>query len=60
MSSGDLAYLADRFAVLAEVAAIDGELALLERRYGRLAESADIRRRLLVVSATICEQARAG
>jgi hypothetical protein len=56
MLPGDLAYLADRFAVLAEVAAIERDLAALEQRDGRLAGSADIRRRLLAVSATVCEQ----
>jgi hypothetical protein len=55
MLTGDLAYLADRIAVLAEVAAIEHDLAVLEQRDGLLVESADIRRRLRAVCEQVCD-----
>jgi hypothetical protein len=53
---GDLAFVANRLAVLAEAVSIERDLTALEQRYGRLTESADIRRRLHAVCATVCEQ----
>jgi hypothetical protein len=58
MSRSDLAFLTDRIDLLAEVAALEVDVAVFERRYGFVPELADLRRRLDIVRAVVLGQVR--
>jgi hypothetical protein len=53
-----LAYWANRIDLLAEVAALEVDVAIFERRHGFVPELADLRRRLDIVRAVVLGQVR--
>jgi hypothetical protein len=55
---GDVAFVADRIDLLAEVAALEVDVAVFERRHGFVPELADLRHRLDVVRAVVLGQVR--
>ena len=54
------AFLADRFVALAEVQALEADVAAAERRHGVIPELLDLRRRLDVVRGAVLAQMTVG